>query len=1684
VVLVLQKFEEGEMMYDTGDYARWLPNGTIDFIGRIDNQVKIRGYRVELEEISDAIYQIMPEIEHVVPITVSNDNSTSIAVYLKSSLPIEKNTLREQLIQLLPSHIIPTYFVELEKLPLTPNGKIDKLALPKVSENDLVRSQYIAPQNQLQKDLASIWEEVLGVTPIGIEDNFFELGGNSLIATQIMSRTQKLLNKSVSYKDFFLNPSIKSVGTKLTAKTSWSIPKASSNAFYPLSHSQKRLWVLSQFENGSKSYNIILGTRMNGNLNVSALNQAFKETIARHEIFRTYFKIENEEIQQAVVTPDLLDNHIEIKSFKLENDIEQSVQVYATELINTVFDLGSPSLLRASLIQVKEDVHLFFIYLHHIIGDGWSIKLLLKEITLHYNALQRKEKANLPPLSIQYKDYAVWSLKRTEEDQYQISEKYWLARFEGTLPLLNLPTFKPRPVIKTYNGGTIQHSFSKSFLDKLNAFSNKNKASLFMTLMTGVNALLYRYTDQNDIIIGVPIAGRNHPDMEGLMGMFVNTLAIRTRIRKNMSFYELLEQEQNRILEAYEHQEYPFDKLVEKLPLVKDTGRNALFDVMVTLQNQDNLKSLDDNIKMDGLETSDLEVPQNKAKFDLSFTFMESEELDLILTYNTDIYDEFLIKRMSSHLEKLLLAFIRDAQLSIGQVDYLSKYERNWLSSLNDNQAYYSCEKTVLDLIEEQVLKTPDNIAVSFQSNRLSYQELQEQSNQLAFYLKSNYGITKGDFISICLFPSEQVLVALLGVLKSGATYIIVDPSLPEERKKYIIRNADSKVVIDDVWMREDEKSIAQCPVNTLENLPASDDVIYLMYTSGSTGNPKGAINTHRGFANLVRWYSEHANIQEDANVGIISNLSFDLTQKNFFAPLTTGGKVVFNEYFEPLATRTFIDEQKITHLNCAPSMFYAILEGEDSSILMSLKRVMLGGESIDVNRIRDFAKNSNARFYNSYGPSEASDVSTCYELTFEEDRQLIPIGNSIHNVNNYILDSNLKQVPIGVVGEICIGGIGVGLGYHNEAKKTAEKFIETAEYGRIYRTGDMGRHNVNGTVEFLGRFDNQVKIRGHRIELGEVETKMSDFDENIKQVVVGVRKINDADTLVAYIESAAFIDKSKLKTWLQRSLPTYMIPTYFVELEKLPLTPNGKIDRKMLPAPIEGHQVKQQYLAPRDEIEHQLVELWKAILKVERIGANDEFYPLGGDSISFLRMLVKVNKQFAVKIDVGTIHLNISIEQLSDRVKELLKNKEESEHFEKIHWHAEQLDAVKLKIKTLYNERLNHRLNLPELNRFRGSCYQQQYFRKNSRLSWFIISEQWGSGDVSYMEIIDDFFASHRIFNCDLSNQDEKVVIIEKRVESYKDIPSIEISDNQFFGGNQELVDFIIGDLLDGNAKAIRVPFFPILFKLSSGQIYFCFFMNHMFIDGPSVNVISSWFTEKRRGEEIHAPQYMEYLSIVQNLYSPAKALEIDNNEMYSKFIKEVESHKIQQKEVITSPTLIEVNGFDDQHDIYLYAHYISIKILSLVFGTTTLSYKYTDQNRNLEGVDFNATVGECRDGYGIVFYDDWSMEELRDNLRHNVELARTNNYHFVQFMEEGNDYALAISNCPITYNFIGIRNSRTFSQYGNGNLKARNNKKIRIYAEYLIEEKTLLIAYMNGIPEDKMREVDQLILSIGPNK
>jgi len=1539
---VANPFEPGERLYKTGDIARWLSDGNIEFIGRMDQQVKIRGLRIELGEIESQLLKHEAVKETVVLAKEDKNGSKYLCAYLVSNRELTVKELRERLSQQLPEYMIPSYFIQLEKIPLTPNGKIDRKALPEPDGNIVTGAEYEAPGNETEEKLVEIWQKVLGADRIGINDNFFDLGGHSLKATSMAAKIHKELNVEVPLREVFKKPTIKGLAEYINGQEEniySSIEPVKERPYYELSSSQKRLYALQQLDPKSIAYNMPGVLEVEGKLNIERLQEAFRELIKRHEALRTSFGLVEEEQVQRV--------HKEVEfNIKYEKAEEQEVKCIVKEFISP-FDLSKAPLLRALLIEICLEKCILIFDMHHIISDGVSMEILIKEFVSLY------EGKELPELRIQYKDYAAWENELYKSDKIKKQEQYWTGVFKEEIPVLNLPVDYLRPTVQSFEGDNINFEADKEITASINRVAKETGTTLYMVLLAAYSMLLSKYSGQEDIVVGSPIAGRPHLELQNIIGMFVNTLPMRNQPQGNKSFREFLGTVKENALKAYENQDYQFEVLVENLNLERDLSRNPLFDTMLALQNMDM-----ESVKIDELKFTPIEFTKHTTIFDIWMSGVERDgKLSFVMTYCTKLFKRETMEIFTMHFLSILKQLEQNIETKISDFDMLSCEEKNKiLYEFNDTKADYPANMALHSIFEQQVKKTPNNTAVIFEDVKLTYNELDKRANILANYLYKENNIKSDELVGVMLNRSLHMITTIFGILKAGGAYLPIDPSYPEERIKTIINDAKVKVIIssrkyikalnrlqweckdlntylcidsNDIYMEEEEQknelmdeslwkhvgetaqdkiagggwvssytgnnftaeemkeyaeniliklkpylnknirileigcasgismfsiapyvgfyygidiseaiiiknrdrvlqegigniklnclaahevdkldekdfdivimnSVIHCfhghnylrkviskavslmsksgtlfigdildqglkeefikslvefkqnnqgkgfrtktdysaelfidknflldlkaDIREIKNISFSDklytieneltryrfdaiveinktqadhdkkitrykhqhdcsvlkqygttcdfkssradNLAYVIYTSGSAGKPKGVMIEHKSIVNRLNWMQKKYTIGEKDIILQKTPYTFDVSVWELFWWSLTGAAVCMLEpedEKDPQKLCETIERYGITTIHFVPSMLNAFIEYIEAQkklrSLSSLKLMFSSGEALGVQQVEKFNKLVNSqygtRLYNLYGPTEATVDVSYFDCSTGEKFDVIPIGKPIDNIRLWVVDKYNNLLSAGVPGELCISGVGLARGYLNREELTKEKFVQNpfAEDELMYKTGDLTRWLPDGNIEFIGRIDQQVKIRGFRIELGEIESQLLRHEAVKEAAVIAKEDKNASKYLCAYLVTNRELAIRELREHLSQQLPEYMIPSYFIQLEKIPLTPNGKVDRKALPEPNGDISTGAECEVPRNEIEEKLVSIWQEVLQVEKIGINDNFFEMGGHSIKAIRVVSKIYKELNAELSLREIFRYPTIKQFSENV-------------------------------------------------------------------------------------------------------------------------------------------------------------------------------------------------------------------------------------------------------------------------------------------------------------------------------------------------------------------------------------------------------------------------------------------------
>jgi amino acid adenylation domain-containing protein len=1264
-------------LYRTGDLARFLPDGNIQFLGRADYQVKIRGFRIEPGEIEAALGQ-HPGVRQAVVVACKDPRGADCLVAYftaRNDAAPAAGELRRFAADKLPAFMVPSAFVVMDELPLNANGKVDRNALPGPDWESRAEDEYVAPRNQTEEALANIWMQALNLSRVGIHEIFFEIGGHSLLATQVVSRVRDAFGVELPLRNVFEFPTIAALAEQIEKLRSTTaqlqgppIRPVPRDGELPLSFAQQRLWFLEQLEPGSAAYNIPDAYRLHGPLDVAVFERCVNEIIRRHESLRTTFQTVGGKPVQ-VIAPEL---KLPIPVISLESPgaavAEAEVKRLAHEAASQPFDIARGPLMRVKLLRLGAEDHIVLLTTHHIVSDGWSSNILLREITILYQAFAAGQPSPLAEPQLQYADYAHWQREWLQGETLAAQLDYWKQELADSPPLLELPTDRPRPAVQTFNGSYCKFELPGHLADRLNALCQRAGVTPFMTLLAAFQLLLHRYTGQDDINIGAPVAGRNRAEIENLIGFFVNTLVLRGRLGGDPAFTELLRRVRETALGAYAHQDLPFEMIVDELRLERNLSWSPLFQVMFVMQNNPvNAQA----IPGAQLTISEVETWSGTAKFDLTLFMTESPTgYAGLFEYNTDLFDQATIERLIGHFETLLAAIAEQPEQRISQLPLLTQAERRQiLVEWNQTEADFPADRCFPELFTAQAARTPDAVAVVFGEQQLSFRELNARATQLACYLHKR-GAGPETLVALCLERSVEMVVGLLGVLKAGAAYVPVDPTYPADRIAWMLSDSQAPLLltqsklkaaipnlqaaIQPICLDADWPLIAAESAEEFESGARPDNLAYVIYTSGSTGRPKGALIEHRGLVNYLTWCLRAYPTSEGAGSIVHSSISFDLTVTSLFAPLLAGKRVVLvpeGEGAEALG-ETLRRENNLSLVKITPAHLKLLGQQlEPAEAAGRTRAFIIGGENLTADHIAFWRSHApETKLINEYGPTETVVGCCVWEAPRDEHLSgVIPIGRPIINTQLYILDRYQQPVPIGVTGELYIGGAGVCRGYLNRPELTAEKFIQwksavgsrqsaegnsefripNSEF-RLYRTGDLVRYLADGRIECLGRVDDQVKIRGYRVELGEIEAALRE-EAGVKDAAVSAPADSSGHRrLIAYVvsEKDTPLDVDELRARLQARLPEYMVPAVFVPLDEMPLTANGKVDRKRLPAPeVERNATAVEYVAPRNEIEAKLAEIWQDALNVRQVGVLDNFFALGGDSILSIQIIARANE-------------------------------------------------------------------------------------------------------------------------------------------------------------------------------------------------------------------------------------------------------------------------------------------------------------------------------------------------------------------------------------------------------------------------------------------------------------------------
>ncbi|MFA6570861.1 MAG: amino acid adenylation domain-containing protein, partial [Bacteroidota bacterium] len=1260
-------YEKNKKLYKTGDLGRWLPDGNIEFFGRADKQVKIRGNRVELGEI-ESLLMLHPEIRNSAVIVKNINCVNELYAFIVSEKELNISDIIKFLQVKLPEYMIPACFIFIDEIPLNASGKVDRKYLERISYSQTHQTDFIFPKNKAENTLLKIWQDILNSDNISTNDNFFYIGGHSLKATQLASKIYNSFKVEVKIRDIYDKPTIAEQALFVSSKSNANIipiePLKEAD-YYLCSGIQQRLWFLHNLDSGSAVYNMPAVYEIEDSINVDILRQSLQILVSNNEILRTKFEIIDGEVKQ------LISNNFvsEIEYFDFSDSDDESLNKLVSLIIGHVFDLNSLPLFKLVLIKLNQEKHIFVFNIHHIICDGLSLNLFLKMLFGTYSKLSNNE--NLPDdkQRIHYKDFAVWHNKLIDTEGLNKQKEFWMNLFKNEFEPVYLPTDKKRPAVQTYNGNIFKFRISDSKLTEIRNFCKSQNTTLFSYFSAILNLLIYKYTLQNDVIIGTVVANRNHPDIESQLGCFINTIALRTIIEDNYSFSDLLNQVKQNTLTSIENGNYPFELLVNDLNLPRDTTRSPLFDIMISMNSYEKSDFIHGNLKL-----KPYDFDYHFSKYDLTFDINEnSDEITVAVEYNTDLFLEETIDRLCKHFNLLVDFTLKFSDDKLTEINILTASEKKLLDSINNTNDDFKINKSLIEEFKENVNLYGDRTALIFGNKHFSYRQIDYLSDNIANELDFHLVENKTKIVGIMLDRSEYYIASIFGVLKTGSAYLPIDPDTPHKRIKFMLAQSGCNTVITDSQYSDkfnkkaniiDINKIEYSDIQSYKSKNSNDSPAYVIFTSGSTGKPKGVVISCSSVQNLVHdlQKSIYSGISSKIKSAFVGSYTFDASVAQIFGCLLNGHTLIGIDNSKLIDIKQLIkyfEETRPDLLDLTPSLLDILIEaGFNNRKFDSVSHIISGGESLQKELLEKFYSNninSNITIYNSYGPTEAT-VDTCrFELN--KNNYLlydnIPIGKPISNVMVHILDINLKHVPIGAVGELYISGINLASGYIADTVQTFDRFVILPEISanKLYRTGDLCRISNEGNIEFIGRNDNQIKIRGFRIELEEIENAIQSYSQ-IKQVVAQKRNNRTGEAITAFFTTDSNIEIAKLKSHLSTLLPAYMIPVFYKQLDTIPLTSGGKLNRNALPAHFDSEKSSDN--SQISEIERKILDCWQITLNNSAIGIQDNYFDAGGNSLSLVKLHNQLDQIFPGKFQIIDLFSHPTIHAQSQY---LLKN-------------------------------------------------------------------------------------------------------------------------------------------------------------------------------------------------------------------------------------------------------------------------------------------------------------------------------------------------------------------------------------------------------------------------------------------
>lgn len=1217
--------KDSNRLYKTGDLVRWIADGDIEFIGRVDEQVKIRGFRIELGEIEKQLLSLNDIKETIVLVQKDKDDTKFLVQYYTSDRKVSSGEIRAYLSEHMPDYMIPSYFVQVDAMPLTPNGKINRKALLECNCYVGDHVEYEAPTSEVELQLTKMWQDILALEKIGINDNFFEIGGHSLKATSLIAQIQREMGVDVPMGQLFKTATIKELALYIESKKGsnesnyFEIECVEEADYYPASLAQQRMYLVNEIEGIKTTYNVPLIILVDGKIDYEKACSSLKEVIQRHDALRTSFEFIDQRLVQRVykdVTFNVMYEEME------EDALEECAKSFVQN-----FDFKKAPLLRCKFIALTSGKTALLFDMHHIISDGVSMSILVEEFVQLY------EGKTLENVKIQYRDFTAWQEKNKETPVMMKQKEYWLKQLAGELAPLNMVTDYPRPAIQSYKGNKIRRTINAQVTRELKNIASQCHSTIFNVLLSAYNVLLSKYTGQEEIIIGSPVAGRTHSQLEDVMGMFINMLALRNYVKHDLTFAQFLNEVTKTSIDAFENQDYPFNEVVDALELPRDISCSPVFNIMFALENVDILYN-----EINHIPFNIVDVQTDTSKYDMTIIAREiNNEIEIAIEYCTDLYKAETMERFISHFETLLSGLYENVNKKIAEIEIADEEDKHKvLNEFKGITKAIEAQTNVVQLFKAQVLSMPDHIALVEEDRKYTYAEVDERTTCIASYLKKHIKQTD-TIVAVMIDNSIDFVIGILGVLKAGLAYLPIDPEYPNARIKYMLEDSKVNTVLigaEDVvdkcqgvsYINMHDQAIYEAVDLDMEVAIKDDDLAYVIYTSGSTGEPKGVMIAHNALVNLCMWHKQYYEITPEDKVAKYASVAFDASVWEIFPTLISGATL----YMPPKAIK--LDCVKLNHYFEENKISITFLPTQIAEQFMelnnnSLRILLTGGD-----KLTQFNKKP-YKLFNNYGPTENTVVTTSYLVN--EAHTNIPIGKPIYNTALYILDDAHHLQPIGVPGEIYISGKSLARGYLHREALTQKAFIPSPfnENEYMYKTGDMGRWLPEGIVEFLGRRDQQVKIRGNRIELGEIENVLNHFDA-IQEVVVTIKGKNKYLCAYVVMKDGVALDVKVIKEYLKERLPQYMIPTHFVSVENIPVTPNGKIDFKQLPEVSEGLSTITPYLAPQNKVEEKILAIWQSVLEVNKIGVNDNFFDIGGNSLLVMKVVQKIQQELNVTED------------------------------------------------------------------------------------------------------------------------------------------------------------------------------------------------------------------------------------------------------------------------------------------------------------------------------------------------------------------------------------------------------------------------------------------------------------------